>query len=450
MSGAPRAERGHTMKRREFLLGSTAGAVTTLVANAQPFRTPGNLFFDFQRSNGPLVIDEVELLELEGHHMMDTGINNQYQVKGEYIYDDMRPPEYVEHPGQIENLPVRWSYLRLRTKQGLEGIFGPIDWDAPTVLRHNFRRFLLGRDALAHETLWDELYRAVPFSRSGAHCMALSAIDNALWDLRAKYYGVPVYKLLGGHSRESVEAYASSWMYSLEPNALRKQATINKQNGYNKQKWFLAYGPGSGEEGMKKNVETVRILRETVGDDDDLMFDAYNGWTLSYALEWAQRVEQYHPRWIEEMVATDKLDAFIAFRRGSNIPVATGEHLFGRWEVEKFLQAGAISVIQTDPDWCGGISELVKIGTLASVYDIPVVPHGHGVYASMHTIFSQSPETFPCAEYLLAPMRMPTWYYFEKHPPVPVNAHFALPTGVGFNVEFDPAKIEKQTVITGI
>src|ERR1035441_48294 len=105
MSCAPRAERGHTVKRREFLLGSTAGAVTTLVANGQPFRTPGDLFFDFQRSNGPLVIDEVELLELEGHHMMDTGINNQYQVKGEYIYDDMRPPEYVEHPGQIENLP---------------------------------------------------------------------------------------------------------------------------------------------------------------------------------------------------------------------------------------------------------------------------------------------------------------------------------------------------------
>ena len=121
------------MKRREFLLGSTAGAVTTLVANGQPFRMPGAMLFDFQRSNGPLVIDEVELLELEGHHMMDTGINNQYQDKGEYIYDDMRPPEYVEHPGQIENLPVRWSYLRLRTKQGLEGIFGPIDWDAPCV-----------------------------------------------------------------------------------------------------------------------------------------------------------------------------------------------------------------------------------------------------------------------------------------------------------------------------
>jgi L-alanine-DL-glutamate epimerase-like enolase superfamily enzyme len=441
------------MKRREFLLGTAAGAVTTLVARAplfaQHLTRPGAMLFDFQRSSGPVVIDEVELIQVEGHHMVDTGIEQQYQVKGEYIYDDIRPPEYIEHPGQMQNVPVHTSYLRLRTKQGLDGIYGPIDGDAPVVLRRDFRHFLLGHDALAQETLWDEMYRQAPFGRNGAQCMAISSIDNALWDLRAKYYGVPVYQLLGGPGRQTVEAYASNLQYSIQPDALRKQALLNKQNGYTMQKWFIPYGLGSGPDGMKKNIEMVRILRETLGEDDEIMFDAFNGWTLSYALEWAQRVQQFRPRWIEEIVTTDKLHAFVTFLQTTKIPVATGEHFFGRWEAEKFLEAGAISVLQCDPEWCGGISELVKIGTLASIYEIPVVPHGHGVHAALHTILSQSPANFPFAEYLLAPPKMPTFYYFEKHPPAPVRAHFPLPTGTGFNIELDPAKIEKQTVITG-
>ncbi|MBT9331035.1 enolase C-terminal domain-like protein [Paracidobacterium acidisoli] len=434
------------MRRREFLLGSIAGAVTTLVAAAEPLNTPVGMLFDFQRSNGPLIIDEVELIHLEGHHTVDIGIDDQYQVKGEYIYDDMRPPEYVEHPGQMRTVPVSSTYVRLRTRQGLDGLFGPIDGDAPLVLGH-FRKFLLGRNALAQETLWDEMYRSAPFGRDGAQCMAISSIDNAIWDLRGKYYGIPVYALLGGPGRQTVEAYASNLNYSVQPDALRRRAEINKQNGYTKQKWFIPYGPGSGEDGLKKNIEMVQILRETVGDYDDLMFDAFNGWTLSYALEWARRAEPYHPRWIEEIVTTDKLDAFQTLRRSTNIPVATGEHFFGRWDAAKFLEAGAISIIQADPDWCGGISELVKIGTLASVYEIPVVPHGHGVHAALHTIFSQSPASFPFAEYLLAPPKMPTYYFFEKHPPEPLRAHFALPAGTGFNIEFDPAKVEKQTVV---
>jgi L-rhamnonate dehydratase len=437
------------MRRREFLLGTTAGAVTTLVAKAQPFGAPRGMFFDYQRSNGPLIIDEVELIELEGHHTVDVGIDDQFQVKGEYVYDDIRPPEYVEHPGQMKSVLVHSTYVRLRTKQGLDGVFGPIDGDAPVVLRRDFRRFLLGRDALAQETLWDEMYRWAPFGRNGAQCMAISSIDNALWDLRGRYYDVPVYRLLGGPGRQTVEAYASNLNYSIQPDALRKRAAINKQNGYTKQKWFIPYGPGSGEDGLKKNIEMVQILRETVGDWDDLMFDAFNGWTLSYALEWARRAEPYHPRWIEEIVTADKLHAFATLRRSTGIPVATGEHFFGRWEVQQFLEADAISVIQADPDWCGGISELVKIGVLASAYEIPVVPHGHGVHAALHTTFSQSPANFPFGEYLLAPQKMPTYYYFEKHPPAPVNAHYSLPTGPGFNIEFDPAKIEKQTVVTG-
>jgi L-alanine-DL-glutamate epimerase-like enolase superfamily enzyme len=228
---------------------------------------------------------------------------------------------------------------------------------------------------------------------------------------------------------------------------VRKHCLAIKQQGYRFQKWFMPYGPGSGSEGLRKNVELVRILRETVGDDTELMFDAFSGWDLTYAQRWAREVEQYHPRWIEEAMPTDQLESFATLRRSTSIPVATGEHFFGRWEADRFLNAQAVSVIQADPDWCGGISELIKIGTLASVHDIPVVPHGHGVHAALHTIASQSPATFPMAEYLLT--RMPTFYYFEKRPPIPVNGRFPLPTGPGFNIEINPAVVESQHIITG-
>jgi L-rhamnonate dehydratase len=189
----------------------------------------------------------------------------------------------------------------------------------------------------------------------------------------------------------------------------------------------------------------VQILRETLGDDTELMFDAYSGWDLTYALEWAHQVEKYRPRWIEEAAHPEKLESFVTLRRSTTIPVAAGEHIYGRWEVERYLEAGALSVLQTDPEWCGGVSELLKIGAVASVYDVPVIPHGHSVHAALHVIASQSPMTFPLAEYLIIKMRH--YYHFEKNPPVPVNAHLALPTGAGFGIELDPAKIQSTTVL---
>src|SRR5215467_385606 len=106
-----------------------------------------------------------------------------------------------------------------------------------------------GTDAIARVPLWDQMYRSNRHSRDGIFMMAISAADNALWDVRGRYYGVPVYRLLGGPTRESVEMYASCLGFSLEPEAVRKQATINKNNSFRYQKWFIGYGPGSGPEG---------------------------------------------------------------------------------------------------------------------------------------------------------------------------------------------------------
>ena len=130
--------------------------------------------------------------------------------------------------------------------------------------------------------------------------------------------------------------------------------------------------------------------------------------------------------------------------RSTSIPIASGEHFYGRWEVEHYLEAGGLSVVQADPEWCGGISELLKIGTVASLHDIPVIPHGHSLRASLHTIFSQSPMTFPMGEYLV--LKMQHYHHFEKSPMVVEQAHVALPTAAGFGVELDAGRIDSQRV----
>jgi L-rhamnonate dehydratase len=116
--------------------------------------------------------------------------------------------------------------------------------------------------------------------------------------------------------------------------------------------------------------------------------------------------------------------------------------MYSRWEVQHYLEAKTLHVVQADPEWCGGVSELVKICTLASIHDVHVIPHGHSLHAALHVVASQSPMTCPLVEYLIG--KMDSYYYFEKNELRPVQGRFALPEGAGFGIELDPAKIEKQ------
>jgi L-alanine-DL-glutamate epimerase-like enolase superfamily enzyme len=242
-----------------------------------------------------------------------------------------------------------------------------------------------------------------------------------------------------------VEAYGSCLGYSLEPDKLQTRAAQLKKEGYRHQKWFLAYGPGDGPEGLRKNIDTVRLLREAVGEDVELMFDVYMGWDLTYTLAWARQAERYRPRWVEEATQAEKIGAFAELRKGTTIPVASGEHIQGRWEVYEYMKAGALDVIQCDPEWCGGTSELQKICTLASLFDVPVIPHGHNIHAALHLVASQSPAVCPLVEYLILKMR--SYYHFDRNPPAPKNARFELSEAPGFGIELDESKIESRELM---
>lgn len=431
---------GHS-SRRSFIARGAATLLMTPLARSLGAMAPA------VAAGEALRIGAVELIELHGRYTDEAGVNHQPQVNPQDVYDSLRPAPYQDLPAGPKEMRTSAVYLRIRTSAGIDGLYGPIEKEAASVVHAELGPFLIGKDALAGETLWDQMYRSNRHSRDGLFMMAISAVDNTLWDIRGRRYGVPVYRLLGGPTRSSVEMYASCLGFSVEPEAVRARALAIQKEGYRYQKWFMAYGPGSGPEGMRKNVELVRILRETLGEDTELMFDAYSGWDQSYALEWAHQVERYRPRWIEEATHPEKIDSFVAMRRSTSVPIASGEHFYGRWEVERYLESGALSVVQADPEWCGGTSELLRIGTVASLHDIPVIPHGHSLRAAVHVIASQSPMTFPLGEYLINKMRH--YYHFESNPLVPERAHIDLPTGPGFNVQLDPARIESQVTLKG-
>jgi L-rhamnonate dehydratase len=156
-------------------------------------------------------------------------------------------------------------------------------------------------------------------------------------------------------------------------------------------------------------------------------------------------VEKYRPRWVEEMTQAEKIESFAQLRKATTIPIASGEHIQGRWEVYDYLKEGALSVVQCDPEWCGGTSELVKICGLASLFDVPVIPHGHSIHAALHVIASQSPAVCPLAEYLI--LKMQSYYHFEKRPPTIERAHLALPDTPGYGIELDDSRVESRQLL---
>ncbi|MBM3785769.1 MAG: mandelate racemase [Acidobacteria bacterium] len=399
------------------------------------------------RTGGQATIRDLELVRVSGRRAYEEGDQKgQHQVNPLHVYAEHRPAEYREKVRAAGMARASAIYLHITTNEGVEGLYGPVDMEAAVVVHRQLRPFLKGMDALAGETLWDKMFRLNRHSRSSHFMMAISAVDNALWDLRGRYFNTPVYRLLGGPTRGACEAYGSCLGHSVEPERMRKTAAEFKRQGFRHQKWFMPVGPGDGAAGMVKNVEMLRHLREAVGPDVDLMFDAFMGWDLNYAIQWAKQVEMYRPRWIEEAFHVDKLESFVALRKATSIPVATGEHFYGRWEAKRFLEAGAITVVQSDPEWCGGVSELVKTCHIASAYDAQVIPHGHSVHASLHVVASQSPMTCPLVEYLIS--KMSSYYWFEKWDPKPVDGKIALPAAPGFGIEIDNSKVEERTVLT--
>jgi L-alanine-DL-glutamate epimerase-like enolase superfamily enzyme len=363
---------------------------------------------------------------------------------------DIYPEHKAEGPGWLAKVGegvyshTAW-FVRIETDAGVYGIGGPVTEDQVYFIGKQLAPLLVGHDPLAIERLWDRMYRMMIHGRKGVVMQAISAIDCALWDLKGQHFNAPVYQLLGGPTRTEIPAYASMLGYSLDPELVQERVQAVTAEGYKASKWFFRDGPTDGVAGIQRNLRLVRTLRESVGPDIDIMLDAWSSWDVPYTIQMAARLEEYMPRWIEEPVLADKIPQYAEIRRNVRVPISGGEHEYTRWGAKALFDAGACDVYQQDIYWAGGISETMKIITLASAYDMPVIPHGHSTPASAHVIAAWPATTCPLLEYLIK------WntihQHFLKTPLKPVNGVVTLPTSPGLGMELDEDKVETQEEI---
>lgn len=312
-----------------------------------------------------------------------------------------------------------WLLVELFSSSGHVGIGNAAL--APRVTKHVIDNYLaplvVGRNPWDVEFIWQLMYRqTIAWGRKGAGMAAISAVDIAIWDLLGKLADQPVYRLLGGRTKERIPVYASR-LYSQDLDTLAAEAASYLQAGFRAMKLRFGWGPMDGAAGMRRNVELVRTVREVVGDEVDLMADAYMGWTLDYARRMIPLLEPYNLRWLEEPVIPDDIRGYAELNALGRIPIAGGEHEFTVYGFRELLEARAISYIQFDTNRVGGITQARKIAALAEAHSVPVVPHAgqmHNFHIVMSSINAPMAEYFPTVEVEVGNELF--WYIFEGEP----------------------------------
>lgn len=257
---------------------------------------------------------------------------------------------------------------------------------------------LIGENPWDTEFLWQHMYRrTMAYGRKGVAMVAISAVDIALWDLMGKSAGQPCYRLMGGRTKPSIPVYASR-LYSTPLEELAAEAARYKADGYKAMKLRFGWGPVDGAEGMQRNLDLVRTVRETVGDGVDIMADAYMGWSLDYAKRMMRLLEPFNLRWLEEAIIPDDVHGYAELRRFGTTPIAAGEHEHTLYGFRQLIEAKAVDYIQFDTNRVGGLTAARKIAALAEAHSIPVVPHAgqmHNYHVVMASVNSPMAEFFP-------------------------------------------------------
>ena len=338
-----------------------------------------------------------------------------------------------------------WVLVEIFTDAGLVGLgnaaLSPLV--TKTCIDTYLKPLLLGADPWDIEFLWQQMYRrTMAFGRKGVGMVAISAVDIALWDLLGKSAKQPVYRLLGGRTKQRIPVYASR-LYSMPLDELRVEAQRYKDQGYKAMKLRFGWGPVDGAEGMQRNIELVRTVREVVGDGIDVMADAYMGWTLDYARRMLPLLEPFHLRWLEEPVIPDDTHGYKDLKAYGRVPIAGGEHEFTQFGFRDLLQANALDYIQFDTNRVGGISQARKITAMAESFQVPVVPHAgqmHNFHVVMASLNSPIAEFFPKVDVEVGNELF--WYIFDGEPE-PVDGYIDLDEnkpGLGLTVNEESLK----------
>ncbi|OQO11864.1 hypothetical protein B0A48_03591 [Cryoendolithus antarcticus] len=316
------------------------------------------------------------------------------------------------------------------TKGFATGFGGP---PACWLTAEHFKRFLVGADPRDTNLIFEQMYRASMFyGRKGLPVAVISVIDLAIWDLLGKIRNEPVYKMIGGATRERLNFYCTG-----------PEPTAAKEMGFIGSKVALPYSAAEGYEGLRKNYEYLKGHRDALGPDFPLRVDCWMSLTVSYTIELVEKCKDLHIDWWEEVLSPDDVEGFGLLKRAHpTVKFTTGEHEYSRYGFRKLIEDRNIDIIQPDVMWVGGMTELLKVSAMAAAYDVPVVCHASGPY-SYHFTVSQS--NSPFQEYLAnspdGKSVLPVFGNLFTNEPIPTKGYLDvtdldLP---GFGLEINPS-----------
>ena len=335
---------------------------------------------------------------------------------------------------------VGYTIVRITTNSGLEGFgitYHEVGGEATRCLiEKNMAPKLIGRSPLETEVIWQEFFHYLRgVGRKGLMFCALSAVDIALWDLKGKIFDVPLYKLLGG-SKTKVPVYCSGGWTSYSDEELVQEMKSMVDQGYRMIKFKVGVEGGSTP---RRDVERVRKVREAVGPDIDLLLDANNCWDAATGVQFANNVRAYNILLLEEPVFADDIPGLARFKRGTDVPLATGEHEYTKFGVRDLVLNEAADIIQADGGRAGGYTELLKIAAITQAWNLKFAPHAlenihiHLVSAIPNALF---------LERLLLFEGITAQVY--KNAPLPKNGYMEIPDLPGLGLELNMDFIQEH------
>ncbi|RMZ89576.1 hypothetical protein DV736_g3189, partial [Chaetothyriales sp. CBS 134916] len=337
--------------------------------------------------------------------------------------------------------------VEIEATDGIKGFatgFGgpPACW----LVQQHFDRFLVGRDPRDTNDIFEQMYRASMFyGRKGLPVAVISVIDLALWDLVGKIRNEPVYKLIGGATRDKLLFYCTG----PEPAAA-------KEAGFIGAKVPLPYSPEEPQS-LQKNVEFLKKHKDSVGHHFPLRVDCWMSLNAQYVIDIVAECKRQGVviDWWEETLSPDDSAGFALIKRAHpDVKFTTGEHEFSRYGFRDLLIQRNLDVIQPDVMWLGGLTELLKVSAMAAAFDIPVIPHASGPY-SYHFVVSQ--HNSPFQEYLANSPNgksvLPVFGDMFSNEPIPINGYLDINEldKPGFGLELSPnARLIDATGLFGM
>ena len=358
----------------------------------------------------------------------------------------------------VVNAQMRnWVFIKVETDTaGLHG-WGEasLEWKTRALVGavEDFEPMLLGEDPKRIEHLYQKMYRQ-SFWRLGVIGMsAISAIEQALWDIRGKELGVPVYDLLGGRVRDKVRMYThlgggdmKAVYETFDPAPLIDLAQDVVSQGYTALKVvFVPYSrPLEGIRPLKKFASLMERLRTAVGDEVDIMVDFHGRTTPAVATQYIHAIEEYRPYFCEEPVPPENVDSLVAVTRAVKAPIATGERLVSMHQYREIFEKHACHVIQPDLCHCGGLLAARKIAAMAEIYNMGVAPHNPlGPIANAAALhFDLATPNFLIQEDMLTDV--PWRWDVVKSSLETRDGHWLPPSAPGLGVEVDEQEAAKH------